>query len=310
MTVSGNDRIIKVRGLKKSYGDVIAVDGVDFDVKRGELFAFLGVNGAGKSTTINILCTLIGKDEGSVIIAGYDTDKDGAEIRKRVGLVFQTGVLDGMLTVRDNLNVRASLYGLSGSDRRKAVGEVAEMFDLGDVMSRRYGRLSGGQRRRVDIARALIASPELLILDEPTTGLDPQTRKNVWNALAQLRKKRETTVFLTTHYMEEANRADSVTVIDAGKIVCKGTPSSLKSRFSGDYLKIYAPQAAELTERFKAENAVYDDNKYIIKVNGSEEIKRLLSVYGDVINDFEVVKGDMDDVFLNVTGKKLAGGGL
>ena len=177
-------------------------------------------------------------------------------------------------------------------------------------MARRYGRLSGGQRRRVDIARALLASPEVLVLDEPTTGLDPQTRKNVWSALAELREKRGTTIFLTTHYMEEAERADNVTVIDAGKIVCKGTPSSLKSRFSGDYLRIYALQTEELTKRFAAENAVYEDNKYIIKVNGSTEIKRLLALYGDVINDFEVVKGDMDDVFLNVTGKKLAGGGL
>ena len=305
-----SEHIIEVRGLKKYYGNVRAVDGIDFDVKRGELFAFLGINGAGKSTTINIMCTLVAKDEGNVKIAGYDIDSDGREVRRRIGMVFQNGVLDGMLTVRDNLSVRAALYGLSGENKRRAVSEISEMFGLGELMARRYGRLSGGQRRRVDIARALLASPEVLVLDEPTTGLDPQTRKNVWSALAELREKRGTTIFLTTHYMEEAERADNVTVIDAGKIVCKGTPSALKSMYSGDYLRIYAPQTEELTKRFSAENAVYEDNKYIIRVNGSTEIKRLLALYGDVINDFEVVKGDMDDVFLNVTGKKLAGGGL
>ena len=309
MAVSA-DRIIQVRGLKKYYGDVRAVDGIDFDVKRGELFAFLGINGAGKSTTINIMCTLVAKDEGNVKIAGYDIDSDGREVRRRIGMVFQNGVLDGMLTVRDNLSVRAALYGLSGENKRRAVSEISEMFGLGELMARRYGRLSGGQRRRVDIARALLASPEVLVLDEPTTGLDPQTRKNVWSALADLREKRGTTVFLTTHYMEEANRADNVTIIDAGRIVCKGTPASLKSRYSGDYLKIYAPYSEELGKRFAALNAVYEDNKFVIKANGSNEIKRLLALYGDVINDFEVVKGDMDDVFLNVTGKKLAGGGL
>lgn len=218
MAVSA-DRIIQVRGLKKYYGDVRAVDGIDFDVKRGELFAFLGINGAGKSTTINIMCTLVAKDEGNVKIAGYDIDSDGREVRRRIGMVFQNGVLDGMLTVRDNLSVRAALYGLSGENKRRAVSEISEMFGLGELMARRYGRLSGGQRRRVDIARALLASPEVLVLDEPTTGLDPQTRKNVWSALAELREKRGTTIFLTTHYMEEAERADNVTVIDAGKIV-------------------------------------------------------------------------------------------
>ena len=304
------EHIIEVRGLKKSYGDVLAVDGIDFDVERGELFAFLGINGAGKSTTINIMCTLISKDAGTVRIAGYDTDNNGREVRRHMGMVFQSGVLDGMLTVRDNLCVRAALYGKRGEEKRRAVADVSEMFGLGDILSRRYGRLSGGQRRRVDIARALIASPDVLVLDEPTTGLDPQTRKNVWSALADLREKRGTTVFLTTHYMEEANRADNVTIIDAGRIVCKGTPASLKSRYSGDYLKIYAPYSEELGKRFAVLNAVYEDNKFVIKANGSNEIKRLLALYGDVINDFEAVKGDMDDVFLNVTGKKLTGGGV
>ncbi|MGM9680583.1 MAG: ABC transporter ATP-binding protein, partial [Eubacteriales bacterium] len=208
------NNIIEINHLCKSYGEIKAVQDLSFRVKEGELFAFLGINGAGKSTTINIICGQLAKDSGSVRISGSDLDRDSDSIKRSLGVVFQNSVLDKSLTVRDNLESRAALYGIFGKAFRTRLSELADLLDFGDLLGRSVGKLSGGQRRRIDIARALLHDPRILILDEPTTGLDPQTRKLLWDAIASLRRERHMTVFLTTHYMEEAADADYVVILD------------------------------------------------------------------------------------------------
>lgn len=299
--------IIEISGLKKYYGEVKAVDDVSFVVEEGSLFAFLGVNGAGKSTTINILCTLLKKDSGTVIVNGYDIDSDAAAIRSDIGIVFQGSILDKELSVKDNLRTRASYYGIYGKAWEQRLNELTELLDLNEILGRAYGKLSGGQRRRVDIARGLIHSPKILILDEPTTGLDPQTRKTVWSIIDELRKSVGMTVFLTTHYMEEANQADKVTIIDAGKVVAEGVPVELKNKFSNNYIKIYSDKDERIEALLASEAIEYEGNCYVVKVADGEAAKKFIQSYGEIINDFEVIKGDMDDVFLNVTGKMLIG---
>lgn len=299
---------MEIENLQKHFATVKAVDGISFNVKKGRLFAFLGVNGAGKSTTINVMCTLLQKDKGKVKICGADIDSEPEKIRRAIGIVFQDSILDKSLTVRENLTVRAGFYGLHGKAWETRLKEITERLDLGDLLSRPYGKLSGGQRRRTDVARGILHEPQLLILDEPTTGLDPQTRQTVWRAIETLRKEKNMTVFLTTHYMEEANRADDVVIIDAGKISATGSPVELKNRYSSDYIKLYAPQSEALDKTFCALDCTYSGNFYAIRVKDSEEAKAIIAKYGEQLTDFEVIKGDMDDVFLNVTGKKLTGG--
>lgn len=300
-------KVLDIRNLQKSYGNLKAVDGISFSVERGSLFAFLGLNGAGKSTTINILCTLLKKDGGSVRVAGFDLDRDPEAIRRRIGVVFQGSILDARLTVKENLTIRASFYGINGEQWKKRLDELCDRFDLAEILTRPYGKLSGGQRRRVDVARGLIHAPELLILDEPTTGLDPQTRKTVWSTVESLRQETGMTVFLTTHYMEEANRAENVVILDAGKIAAEGSPVSLKNRFSRDYLVVYTDRAEGLDAMFQPYPHAYENNAYRLIVENSAHAKYLLQKFDSVISDFEVIKGDMDDVFLNVTGKRLTG---
>ena len=231
------DNIIEIIDLHKSYGNVKAVDGISFNVKRGSLFAFLGLNGAGKSTTINIICSIIKKDSGMVKVDGLDIDSHVEDIKKITGIVFQQSVLDERLSVKDNLKCRAALYGITGEKFRSTFDFVTNVLSLEDIISRPYGKLSGGQKRRVDIARGLLNEPKLLILDEPTTGLDPQTRKSVWSVIDKLRSERDMTVFLTTHYMEEAGGADDVIILDSGLVAASGTPVELKNRYSGTYIK-------------------------------------------------------------------------
>ena len=300
--------ILKIEGLRKSYGDVRAVDGISFSVREGSLFAFLGLNGAGKSTTIHILCTLLPKDGGRVTVAGADLDGDPDGVRRSVGVVFQNSVLDPVLTVRENLCARAAFYGICGARRRERISELAELLDLTEILDRRYGRLSGGQRRRADIARGLVHTPRILILDEPTTGLDPQTRKKVWEVVGELRRKQGMTVFLTTHYMEEATESDDVVILDAGRIAAQGTPVDLKNRFSSDRLRWYAPQTPENDALLAGLPVSHEGNCYRIEVENGDRAKELLRRFDAQMHDFEIVKGDMDDVFLNVTGKRLQGG--
>lgn len=297
--------IIQIEDLHKSFGEVKAVDGISFSVEEGSLFAFLGINGAGKSTTINIICTLLNKDSGKVNVAGYDLDKHHNEIRRSIGVVFQGSILDKTLSVKDNLSIRAAYYGLVGQAWKDRLNSLTSLLELKEILSRPYGKLSGGQRRRVDIARGLIHTPKILILDEPTTGLDPQTRRAVWNVIDKLRHDTGMTVFLTTHYMEEANSADNVVIIDSGRIVAEGSPVGLKDRYSNNYIRLYTAANSKIDERLSRYEYKYDNNCYIIPICESEETKRFILNNSDIIDDFEVVKGDMDDVFLNVTGKNL-----
>lgn len=298
--------IIKISNLYKSFGEVKAVQDLSFVVKEGELFAFLGVNGAGKSTTINIMCGQLKKDGGSVEIDGADIDKNADSIKGGIGVVFQNSVLDSALSVYDNLQSRAALYGITGQAFKKRLAELSSLLDFEDLHKRAVGKLSGGQRRRIDIARALINRPRLLILDEPTTGLDPQTRRTIWNVISDLRKSENMTVFLTTHYMEEAADADYVVIIDGGKISAKGTPLELKNEFSCDFITLYSVDEAAVKtlgiEYLKLRDA------FRLSVPSTAAATELIIKHPEVFVDYEITKGKMDDVFLNVTGKKLEGG--
>lgn len=298
--------IIKIENLSKSFGDVKAVQDLSFRVKAGELFAFLGVNGAGKSTTINILCGQLSKDGGRVEIDGNDLDKNVDAIKGILGVVFQESVLDKALSVYDNLQSRAALYGITGKVFQKRLEELSQLLDFGDLLKRPLGKLSGGQRRRIDIARALLHSPKILILDEPTTGLDPQTRKLLWNVIADLRQQENMTVFLTTHYMEEAAEADYVVILDSGKIAAEGTPLALKNAYTGDFITLYGVEEAAV----KTIGAPYTalKNAFRLQVSNTAQATELILKYPHIFKDYEITKGKMDDVFLNVTGKKLEGG--
>ena len=300
------DDIIKVDNLSKSFGEVKAVNDLSFRVKRGELFAFLGVNGAGKSTTINIMCGQLKKDGGSVNVCGTSLDSDPDRIKRSLGVVFQTSVLDKELSVKDNLESRAALYGIFGKDFKARLSELSELLDFGDLLNRAVGKLSGGQRRRIDIARALLHRPEILILDEPTTGLDPQTRSLLWKVVADLRKNDDMTVFLTTHYMEEAAEADFVVILDRGVIAAEGTPLDLKNKYTGDYITLYG-----VTEdAVKMLGSRYEPlrDAFRISVPDTSAATDLIIKYPQVFKDYEITKGKMDDVFLAVTGKYLTGG--
>ena len=301
------EAIIEIEGLYKSFKEVKAVQNLSFKVKRGELFAFLGVNGAGKSTTISIMCGQLSKDGGRVVIDGTDLDKNVDGVKRELGVVYQNSVLDRALTVRDNLECRAALYGICGEAFETRFQELSNLLDFKELSNRTVGKLSGGERRRVDIARALLHQPKILILDEPTTGLDPQTRKTLWNVVSNLRKTREMTVFLTTHYMEEAAEADYVVILDGGKIVAEGTPLALKNAYTGDFITLYG--VAE--EVVSALGVPYEKivGGYRLSVKNTKAATNLILRNPQIFVDYEVVKGKMDDVFLAVTGKKLGEGG-
>ena len=303
MTNTNTENIIEIKNLSKSFGDVKAVRDLSFQVRRGELFAFLGVNGAGKSTTINVMCAQLKKDLGSVVIDGYDLDKDPGEIKKVIGVVFQDSLLDKALTVKENLESRAALYGITGAAFKQRLAELSEILDIGSLLGRTLGKLSGGQRRRIDIARALLHRPKILILDEPTTGLDPQTRKLIWQVIDGLRKNDGTTVFLTTHYMEEAAEADYVVIIDSGVISASGTPLELKNTYSGDFITVYGASEEQVASLGVPFERIKD--AYRLSVPNTAAARELIIKNPSVFCDFEITKGKMDDVFLAVTGKKL-----
>ncbi|MDO4494215.1 MAG: ABC transporter ATP-binding protein [Clostridiaceae bacterium] len=298
--------IIEINHLNKTFGDIKAVQDLSFRVKEGELFAFLGVNGAGKSTTINILCGQLSKDSGSVNICGSDLDASLDSIKRSIGVVFQNSVLDKELSVRDNLASRAALYGIKGKDFQNRLEELANLLEFKSLLKRPVGKLSGGQRRRIDIARALLHKPKILILDEPTTGLDPQTRNLLWQVIGNLRKDENMTVFLTTHYMEEAADADYVVILDAGRIAAEGTPLELKNAYTGDFITIYG----EDEEQIKKLDAPYKPirDAFRVSVANTAAATELILKYPEVFKDYEITKGKMDDVFLAVTGKNLIGG--
>ena len=294
--------IIRIEHLNKTFGDVKAVRDLGFCVKKGELFAFLGVNGAGKSTTISILCGQLSKDSGTVQIKGIDNQRAGEQTKRLIGVVFQDSVLDKPLTVRESLKSRAALYGITGKAFEERLKELVNILDFGDYLNRPVGKLSGGQRRRIDIARALLHRPEVLILDEPTTGLDPQTRLLIWNVIDKLRADEKLTVFLTTHYMEEAANADYVVILDKGSIAAEGTPFELKNKYVQDTMSIYGVTEAQI----KSLGIEYEEIRdgYRVRVKNTSE---LIVAHQELFYDYEVTKGGMDDVFLAVTGKRLGG---
>ncbi|MCI6093692.1 MAG: ABC transporter ATP-binding protein [Clostridium sp.] len=298
--------IIEIDHLHKAFGDVKAVQDLSFRVREGELFAFLGINGAGKSTTINILCGQLAKDSGTVKIGSIDLDADPDSIKRSLGVVFQNSVLDKELSVRDNLASRAALYGLRGKDFQNRLAELARLLEFEELLKRSVGKLSGGQRRRIDIARALLHRPKIIILDEPTTGLDPQTRSLLWRVIGELRNKENMTVFLTTHYMEEAADADYVVILDHGRIAAEGTPLTLKNTYTGDFITIYNTEESLI----KALGMPYKPMRdaFRVSVPDTAAATNLILRHPEVFRDYEITKGKMDDVFLAVTGKILTGG--
>lgn len=300
------EHIIEIKHLSKSFGDIKAVQDLSFCVKRGELFAFLGVNGAGKSTAISIMCGQLAKDAGEVTIDGKSIDGNMNEIKQELGVVFQNSVLDKALSVHDNLQSRAALYGITGKAFKIRLNELAKLLDFEDLLKRTVGKLSGGQRRRIDIARALLHRPKILILDEPTTGLDPQTRKLLWDVVTEQRSKENMTVFLTTHYMEEAADADYVVILDSGKIAAEGTPLALKNTYTGDFVTLYGT-AEEQVKEFRLPYEKIRD-AYRIAVPNTAKATELILTHPEIFKDYEITKGKMDNVFLAVTGKKLTGG--
>ena len=301
------NKIIEVSNLRKSYGNLEAVKDISFYVERGKLFSFLGPNGAGKSTTIDILCTLMNYNSGEVLIDGHDLSRDSQSIREIIGVVFQDSVLDSLLTVRENLTARAGFYMSDKTMIKKAVYQAAQAAELNEFIDRPYGKLSGGQRRRADIARALINTPKILFLDEPTTGLDPQTRKSIWEAVKQLRDKTGMTIFLTTHYMEEAAESDYVIVLDHGEIAAKGTPVELKTQYATDSLRLAVSDEKALHQILMDAKLDYtvSASEFIINLPDTMKALAILEKCKDDISSFQVLQGSMDDAFIGITGKEL-----
>jgi len=280
---------IEVENLSKSYGDINAVKNISFTVNEGSLFSFLGTNGAGKSTTINILTTLLTPTSGTAIIDGHDVAKNPDEVRKLIGIVFQDSIMDDILTVEENLMVRGSFYGYKGDQLKQAVQKVITSTKSEDFAKQKYGTLSGGQRRRADIARALIHTPKILFLDEPTTGLDPKTRQDVWELIRILQKEKGMTIFLTTHYMEEASTSDQIIVIHKGEIKAQGTPEELKERYSQNLLRM----------------TLKSGEQKVIPIKRTTDALTIIDDHRDEMTHVEIVSGTLDDVFLNLRGEDI-----
>jgi len=295
---------IKVENLVKNYGEIEAVKNISFTVEKNSFFAFLGPNGAGKSTTINIIATLLSKDSGSVSVLGKIVGKEDSLIRNNIGVVFQNSMLDDLLTVKENLIVRASFYNINKENLLKRINEINNLLEIKSFINQRYGQLSGGQRRKADIARALINWPEILIMDEPTTGLDPRSRKDIWKLIEKLRKEKDITIFLTTHYMEEILDANKVVIIDHGKIIAQGSSEELRLKYSNDRIKIIPSSNLEkILKEDSVEYFIVNDTINIVLDNcfsGIDFVKK----YRNHIKEFEILRGDMDNVFLNITGRK------
>lgn len=301
--------VIEVDNLVKQFGEITAVDHVSFKVEAGELFGFLGVNGAGKSTTINMMSTIYAPTSGSIRICGHDTVCEAAKVRGRIGVVSQGNILDEKLSVKDNLLIRGGLYESNKKKLNDRLNEVADILELDDVLDRKYGMLSGGQKRRCEVAKALMNTPELLFLDEPTTGLDPATRKNLWDSLDKLRRETGMTIFLTTHYMEEAAKASHIAIIEKGRILQYGTPFELKEQFAKDRLLMVPKDEAAVRTYLETAGMKYkmQEEKFSLHLNETMEALPIVNRLADVISGFEVIQGTMDDVFLNATGKSLEG---
>jgi ABC-2 type transport system ATP-binding protein len=300
---------VSVRGLRKTYGDVEAVRGVDFDVQRGETYGFLGPNGAGKSTTIKMLCTLVTPTAGSATVVGHDVVSDRLEVRRSIGLVFQDTTLDLYLTAEENLRFHAELYGVPRAELAGRIGEVLEVTGLTDRRTAMVGTFSGGMKRRLEIARGLLHAPRVLFLDEPTIGLDPQTRASIWEYVSDLKRREDITIFLTTHYMDEAENCDRIAIMDAGRILVVDTPAALKAGVGKDRVSIATADDATtitaLRERFGIEAAVADGQVTFHVADGEQFVPRLFAELGVPIRSVSVARPTLDDVFLNWTGRTI-----
>lgn len=298
--------ILEVRDLVKRYGNFVAVNNISFKVKKGSLFAFLGLNGAGKSTTINIITSIIVKNSGKVFINGRDLDRESYKIKSEIGIVFQNSVLDGALSAKENLQIRSRYYGIKKNEWKEREKILIDMLDLSSFYDKPIAKLSGGQKRRVDIARAMVHNPKLLILDEPTTGLDPQTRVSVWNLINMLREKTGMTVFLTTHYMEEAEKATYIVVMNKGSIIAEGTPNELKNTYSSDYLILHSRREKKTDDILIQDYSyIYNNDLHFYKIKMKDTLSALdfLKMHPEY-SDFEIIKGNMDNVFLNITEER------
>lgn len=294
-------KIIEVNGLTKTYGDLTAVDHISFSVEQGTMLGFLGINGAGKSTAINMLSTLLQPDGGTASVCGHKLGQEDDQIRRKIGIVYQQNVLDDLLTVKENLICRGILHGASRGQAAAQLDRLCEILKLEDILKKQYKPLSGGQKRRCEIAAALMHTPEILFLDEPTTGLDPATRKDVWQIIETLRRDQNMTVFLTTHYMEEAATADQIIILDHGKIIATGTPFDLKERYAKDKLRLFCDQELSGLPQGSIPTAF----GYEIPLGRTLDALPILGTVKDRIEGFEVIQGNMDDVFLNAVGKEL-----
>lgn len=296
---------ISVRDLRKSYGDVEAVKGISFDVPEGSFFAFLGPNGAGKSTTISIICSLLDYDSGEVRV--FDTDVSDPSVKREIGVVFQDAMMDGRLTVRENLSVRGGMYGMTGDVLKDAVDRAIMVSDSGEFADRPYGKLSGGQRRRADIARALVHGPRLLLLDEPTAGLDPQTRSRIWGTITELNRTEGLTVLLTTHYMEEAAGADDVVIVNHGVVAAHGTPTMLRDRYCSDRMSVVPRDMDGVASLLESEGIRFETHADVIEIPLSSTLDAIPIMRGldGLVESLEVRSGSLDDAFIRITGEEM-----
>lgn len=299
--------IIEVRNFTKKYGNFIAVDDISFTVDEGSVFAFLGPNGAGKSTTINTLCTIFEKTSGTLLIDGKDVTTQKNDVRASIGVVFQDSTLDAKMTIDENLKMHCVFYNIPKKEVEERINFVLNLVDLSKERKKLVGALSGGMKRRVEIARGLIHYPKVLFLDEPTTGLDPQTRAHIWEYILKLQKERNITIFLTTHYMEEAEICNKIAIIDGGKIVAHDTPYALKKRFTKDKAYITTEKGSELEQLLEQYQLEYVKKEGYYKVNAENTnlLLQVLSLQKENITDIEIKKGTFNDVFIEITGKTI-----
>lgn len=301
--------IIEVKNFTKKYGDFTAVENISFNVEEGSIFAFLGPNGAGKSTTINTLCTILNKTEGNLKINGHDVTENKAKVRADIGIVFQETTLDGKLTVEENLKLHCDFYSVPKNEVKSRIDFVLDLVDLQEWKKSSVDGLSGGMKRRVEIARGLVHYPKVLFLDEPTAGLDPQTRANIWDYITRLQKQKNITIFLTTHYMDEAEICNKVGIIDHGKIVAFDTPNNLKQQYTKATVKIKTVEKDSMTLYLKDHSIKYkfEDGIFIVYSAELNEVLELVSIFKTSITEFEMNKGTLNDVFLAITGKEIRG---
>lgn len=299
--------IIEVKNFTKRYDTFIAVDNISFSVEEGSIFAFLGPNGAGKTTTINTLCTILDKTEGTLSIGGHDIDKEQALVRKDIGIVFQESTLDSNLTVNENLKLHCDFYQVPKNEVHERIDFALELVGLSDWRKAMIKSLSGGMKRRVEIARGLVHFPKVLFLDEPTTGLDPQTRANIWDYICSIQKQKNMTIFLTTHYMDEAEICDKVAIIDHGKIVAHDTPYELKRKHTTDMATLRTSTEKELLNYLSKYDITFtkNDSAFSIHPHSLSEMLELLSHFKQSITDFELRKGTLNEVFIAITGKEI-----